>query len=107
MGLNDLQSERLMNRLGPEDYQRNRHIPKILNLEQAFKGDVFYDLGCGRGQLCVVAGDEFGVKRAVGSELHRGGAAKAAGPIQEKGLTDQIVIRNEALRRSDVVAATI
>ena len=102
-----MQSERLMNRLGPEDYQSNRHIRKILNLAQAFKGDVFYDLGCGRGQLCVVAVAEFGVKRAVGIELHRGRAAKAAERIQEMGLTDRIEIRNEDFMESDLHDATI
>ncbi len=96
-----------MNRLGPEDYQSNRHIRKILNLAQAFKGDVFYDLGCGRGQLCVVAVAEFGVKRAVGIELHRGRAAKAAERIQEMGLTDRIEIRNEDFMESDLSDATI
>src|SRR5207244_476811 len=83
-----------MNRLGPEDYQSNRHIRKILNLAEASRGDVFYDLGCGRGQLCVVAVAEFGVKRAVGMEPHRGRAAKAAERIQEMGLTDRIEVRN-------------
>ena len=96
-----------MNRLGPEDYQSNRHIRKILNLAQAFKGDVFYDLGCGRGQLCVVAVAEFGVKRAVGIELHRGRAAKAAERIQEMGLTGRIEIRNEDFMESDLHDATI
>src|SRR5437899_11659222 len=107
MGLNDLQEERLMNRLGPEDYQSNRHIRKILNLAQAFKGDVFYDLGCGRGQLCVVAVTEFGVKRAVGIELHRGRAEKAAANIERLGLSDRIEIRNEDIMDSDLSEATI
>src|SRR5712691_7177881 len=96
-----------MNRLGPEDYQSNRHIRKILNLTQASKGDVFYDLGCGRGQLCVVAVAEFGVKRAVGVELHRGRAAKAAELIQRLGLSERIEIRNEDFMESDLHDATI
>ena len=96
-----------MNQLGPEDYQSNRHIRKILHLTQASKGDVFYDLGCGRGQLCVVAVAEFGVKRAVGIELHRGRAAKAAERIEELGLTDRIEIRNEDFMESDLHDATI
>ncbi len=96
-----------MYRLGPEDYQSNRYIRKILHLARASKGDVFYDLGCGRGQLCVVAVTEFGVKRAVGIELHRGRAAKAAERIQELGLTDRIEIRNEDFMESNLHDATI
>jgi predicted RNA methylase len=96
-----------MNRLGPEDYQSNRHIRKILNLAHAAKGDVFYDLGCGRGQLCIVSVSEFGVKKAVGIEMHRGRAQKAMKAVQELGLTDRIEIRNEDFMESDLHDATI
>jgi predicted RNA methylase len=96
-----------MNRLGPEDYQSGRHIRKILNLARASRGDVFYDLGCGRGQLCIVAVAEFGVKRAVGIEMHRGRAAKAAKSVQELGLAGRIEIRNEDFMESDLHDATV
>ncbi len=96
-----------MNRLGPEDYQSNRHIRKILQLARASPKDIFYDLGCGKGQLCVVAVAEFGVKRAVGIEMHRGRAAKAAKRVHELGLADWIEIRNEDFMESDLYDATI
>ena len=96
-----------MNRLGPEDYQSNRHIRKILQLARASPKDIFYDLGCGKGQLCVVAVAEFGVKRAVGIEMHRGRAAKAAKHVHELGLADRIEIRNEDFMESDLYDATI
>jgi hypothetical protein len=96
-----------MNRLGPEDYQSNRHIRKLLNLARATKGDVFYDLGCGRGQLCVVAVTEFGVKKAVGIEMHAGRAEKAAAYVEKLGLSDRIEIRNEDFMDSDIHDATI
>ncbi len=96
-----------MNRLGPEDYQSNRHIRKLLGLARATKGDVFYDLGCGRGQLCVLAVTEFGVKKAVGIELHAGRARKAAAYVERLGLSDRIEIRNEDFMESDLSDATI
>ncbi|MDA4112526.1 MAG: class I SAM-dependent methyltransferase [Thaumarchaeota archaeon] len=96
-----------MNRLGPEDYQSNRHIRKILRLAGATRQDVFYDLGCGKGQLCVVAVTEFGVRKAVGIELHRGRAAKAAEYVRELGLSDRIEIWNEDYMESDLGEATI
>jgi len=96
-----------MNRLGPEDYQSNRHIRKILQLALASSKDIFYDLGCGKGQLCVVAVAEFGVKRAVGIEMHRGRAAKAAKNVHDLGLADWIEIRNEDFMESDLYDATI
>jgi len=94
-------------RLGPEDYQSNRYVRKILHLAHATKRDVFYDLGCGRGQLCALAVAEFGVKRAVGIELHRGRAAKAAEHIHKLGLAGRIEIRNEDFMESDFDDATI
>jgi SAM-dependent methyltransferase len=96
-----------MNRLGPEDYQSNRHIRKLLALARATKRDVFYDLGCGLGQLCVVAVTEFGVKRAVGIEMHAGRAEKAGAQVEELGLSDRIEIRNEDFMDSDLSEATI
>ena len=96
-----------MDRLGPEDYQSNRHIRKLLTLARAAKGDVFYDLGCGVGQLCVVAVKEFGVKKAVGIEMHAGRAAKAAAHVKRMGLSDRIEIRNEDFADSDIHDATI
>jgi SAM-dependent methyltransferase len=97
----------VLNRLGPEDYQSNRHIRKLLRLARATKRDVFYDLGCGRGQLCVVAVKEFGVKKAVGIELHTGRAEKAAAHIEKLGLSDRIEIRNEDFMDSNLHDATI
>ena len=96
-----------MDRLGPEDYQSNRHIRKLLRLAGASRDDVFYDLGCGRAQLCVVAVAEFGVRKAVGIELHRGRAAKAAARVRELGLADRIEIWNEDFTESDLPDATI
>jgi hypothetical protein len=96
-----------MNRLGPEDYQSNRHVRKLLSLAKATKKDIFYDLGCGRGQLCVVAVTEFGVRKAVGIEMHAGRARKAAEYVEELGLSDRVEIRNEDFMDSDIHDATI
>jgi SAM-dependent methyltransferase len=96
-----------LDRLGPEDYQSNRHIRKLLTLARASEKDVFYDLGCGRGQLCVVAVTEFGVKRAVGIEMHAGRARKAAEHVEGLGLSDRIEIRNEDFMDSDIGDATV
>jgi SAM-dependent methyltransferase len=96
-----------MERLGPEDYQSNRHIRKLLRLSGASKRDVFFDLGCGRGQLCITAVVEFGVRKAVGIELHKGRAAKATKRVEELGLSDRIEIRNEDFMESDLHEATI
>jgi SAM-dependent methyltransferase len=69
--------------------------------------DIFYDLGCGIGQLCIVAVTEFGVKKAVGLESHEGRAKKAKNRIEKLGLGDRIQIRNEDFWQSDTSEATI
>ena len=40
----------------------NRDIRMMLKLAEANKNDVFCDLGCGHGQLCIIAVKEFNVK---------------------------------------------
>ena len=96
-----------MQSLGPEDYLSNRYIRKLLALAKVTEEDVFFDLGCGVGQLCIVAVTEFGVRRAVGIELHRGRAAKAAQRVQRLGLSDRIEIWNEDYMESDLEDATV
>ena len=83
------------------------HIRKLLTLARAAKRDVFYDLGCGLGQLCVIAVTEFGVKKAVGVELHAGRARKAQEYVQRLGLSGRIEVRNEDFMDSDIHDATI
>jgi predicted RNA methylase len=96
-----------MNDLGPESYQSDRFIRKLLHLANARNTDIFYDLGCGIGQLCIVAVTEFDVRKAVGIELHRGRTKKAEKRVKELGLDDRIEIRNEDFWLSDISEATI
>jgi len=78
-----------------------------LHLAQASKKDVFYDLGCGRGQLCIIAVSEFGVRHAVGIERLKSRAKKAEQRVRHLGLSRQIEIRNEDFYDSDLYEATI
>lgn len=96
-----------MSYLGPECYQSNRYIRKLLALAGASQSDVFYDLGCGLGQLCVLAVTEFNVKKAVGFERHKGRAKKAEERIKALGLGERIQIKNEDFWDSDIGKATI
>jgi hypothetical protein len=54
-----------------------------------------------------VAVAEFCVKKAVGIELHRGRATRAAENVQRLGLSDKIEIWNEDFMDSDLHDATI
>jgi len=55
----------------------------------------------------VIAVKEFRVKKAVGIELHRGRAAKAAERVQKMGLADRVEIWNEDYMESDLHEATV
>ncbi len=92
---------------GPEVVHSNRNIRKLLNLARASTKDTFYDLGCGRGQLCIIAASEFHVKRAVGIECRRDRAKKAKQLVTNLGLASRIEIRQEDYRDSDLSDATI
>lgn len=56
--------------LGPSIALSDRQIRKMLRLAKLNKKDVFYDLGCGKGQLCIIAVKEFNVRHAVGIDNH-------------------------------------
>jgi predicted RNA methylase len=79
----------------------------MLRLARASNNDVFYDLGCGRAQLCITAVSEFGVKRAVGIERLKRRADVATKRIRKLGLHRRIEIRNEEFYDSDLSDATI
>jgi SAM-dependent methyltransferase len=96
-----------MNHKGPEAFQSNQFIRKLMQLAGASKDDVFFDLGCGVGQLCVIAVKEFRVERAVGIEIDKGRAKKARLRIQTTGLSDRVEIRLGDLWDSDLSEATI
>ena len=85
----------------------NEEIRLMLRLARASKDDVFYDLGCGYGQLCIVAVQEFGVKRAVGIESLPYRLYKARQRIRGLSLSDRIEIRNEDLEQADFSDGTI
>ncbi len=92
---------------GPEVVHSNRNIRKLLNLARAGPADVFYDLGCGKGQLCIVAASEFHVKLAVGIERRKDRARKAKDLVKRLGLSRRIEILNEDYQDSDFAKATM
>jgi len=55
--------------LGPPDLTTPIETKKILSLAKANKNDIFYDLGCGHGGVCIIAARK--VKRAVGIEKYK------------------------------------
>ena len=79
----------------------------MLHFGGADKDDVFYDLGCGAGQLCIIAVEEFDVRRAVGIDYHRGRVRKARARVRGLGLEERIKIRSAYFQDSNLKPATI
>ena len=52
-------------------------VRRIFKFAKLKKSDVFYHLGCGKGNAVEIAAKEFGVKKSVGIELKKATAAKA------------------------------
>ena len=93
--------------LGPSVCLSNRQIRKMLTLAKACENDVFYDLGCGAGQLCIIAVKEFSVRQAVGIEAHRGRVKKARENVRLQGLQKRISIRHGLFEDLNFADATI
>ena len=79
----------------------------MLRLAKLNKKDVFYDLGCGKGQLCIIVVKEFNVRRAVGIDNHRGRVKQARKNVRKLGLQNRIKIRYRKIEDTDFGDATI
>lgn len=79
----------------------------MLHFADAGKKDVFFDLGCGSGQLCIIAVREFNVRTAVGIDFHKGRAKLARARVKALGLTGKIGIRNAYFQDVNLKPATI
>jgi SAM-dependent methyltransferase len=95
------------NQLGLGIVLSNRQIRKMLRLAEANENDVFYDLGCGAGQLCIIAVKEFNVKRAIGIDAHKGRVKKARESVRRAGLQKKISIRYGFFENANFRDATI
>ena len=96
-----------MHRIGPEVVHNDRAVRRLFKEIGLGRRDVFYDLGCGQGRLCVIAASDFHVKRAVGLELNKARFEKATGIVRELGLSERVEIRHENFWDADLREATV
>ncbi len=64
---------------------------EMLRAAELRQGDVLYDLGCGEGNILMVAAEEFGA-RCVGIEIDEGLVEAAVKRAEKKGLEDRVTI---------------
>jgi predicted RNA methylase len=83
---------------GPPNLTKPSEIKKMLRLANANKNDIFYDLGCGNGRVCIHAARK--VKKAVGIEDHYYTYKEAVSQARRSNVPDKIIVR-----RSDIDTA--
>lgn len=80
-------------------------VKRILRLANATRNDVFYDLGCGHGRVCIIAAEH--VKRAVGIEDHVATYKEAKRAVKKAGLDRRVKIRDSDVTTARISDATI
>ncbi len=64
---------------------------EMLKAVELQKGQVLYDLGCGRGNILLAAAEEFGAQ-CVGIEIDGKLVEEARERVREKGLEDRVTV---------------
>lgn len=74
-------------------------IPRILELLDLKRGEVFYDIGCGDGRIAIAAAKYYPIKRAVCVEVNRSLAAQAVENSIKEGVQDRVLVLNTDFRK--------
>lgn len=74
-------------------------IPRILELLDLGRGDVFYDLGCGDGRVAIAAAKYYPIERSVCVEVNRSLAAQAVENSIREGVSERVLVLNTDMRR--------
>jgi SAM-dependent methyltransferase len=93
-------------KLAPSVGSPENAVEKMLEAAKLKPGETLYDLGCGDGRILVRAAKKYKVK-AVGIEISRSLAEKAAQDVRKKGLEDQIKIIHGNFMNMDLSAANV
>ncbi|MEM1872922.1 MAG: class I SAM-dependent methyltransferase [Candidatus Nezhaarchaeales archaeon] len=79
---------------------------KMLEITNASKDDVLYDLGCGDGRVLILAAKKVGL-RCVGVEIRKELVEQARQRVIKEGLQDLVVIHHGDMFQFDVSDVTI
>ena len=93
-------------KLAPSVGSPENAVEKMLQAANLKPGETLYDLGCGDGRILLKAAKKYRVK-AVGIEISRALAEKAAQDVRKKGLEDQVKIIHGDFMKTDLSAANV
>jgi len=80
---------------------------KILDFAEMTSNDIFYDLGCGYGTVCIVAAQKYNPQKIIGVEARFDNFLEATNRILEKNLEKKIMLKNKFLENIDFSDATL
>jgi len=80
---------------------------KLLKFVNAKLSDVFYDLGCGFATPCIIASQDYNMKKVVGIESCEANFLEATKRLMKKKMTEKIWLWNEDYQKIDIKDATI
>lgn len=103
-GQNDL--DPFTKKLAPSVGSPENAIEKMLQAADLKPGETLYDLGCGDGRILLRAVKKYDVK-AVGIEISKSLAQKAAENAKKKGLEDRVKIIHGDFMKEDLSAANV
>ncbi len=94
------------NKLAPSVGAPERAVDKMLDMANLQPGETLYDLGCGDGRILVAAAKRYRIK-AVGIEISRTEAEKAAENVRKYKLQSQVTIVHGNFMHTDLSSANV
>ena len=80
---------------------------KIFDFAEMTSDDIFYDLGCGYGTVCIVAAQKYSPKKIIGIEARYENFLEATNRILGKNLEKKIILKNEFVENINFSEATL
>jgi SAM-dependent methyltransferase len=81
-------------------------VDRMLELAEAKKGDVVYDLGCGDGRIVIAAAKQYGA-RGVGFDLNPALVRRARANARRAGVGDRVTIEQADIFELDLSGADV
>ena len=89
-----------------EDVQLpDKSLRNIFDFVNLGKNDIFYHLGCGKGNGISIAREEYNVKKAVGIDINKEKIKQAKNNLAEKNISAELIC--DDIRNTDISDATV
>ena len=94
------------NKLAPSVGAPEQVVDKMLDMASLKPGETLYDLGCGDGRILIAAAHKYKIK-AVGIEISRREAEKAAENVRKHKLQNQVTVVHGNFMHTDLSSANV